>query len=74
MRNFLYSIPLALAMTACASSGPRYMAADDQGDYGYYESALEDNRYRVAYKSRGSNVETAKDYALLRAVFRKIKR
>ncbi len=68
MRNFLYSLPVALMMTACASSdSDRYMAANEQGDYGYYESALEDDRYRVAYKTRGNDVEEAKDFALLRA-------
>lgn len=67
MKKALYIIPAAMMMTACASSGGHYMAADQQGDYGYYESELEENRYRVAYKSRGDNLERAKDYALLRA-------
>ncbi len=67
MKHALYLVPVALMMTACASSGGRYMAADEQGDYGYYESELEQNRYRVAYKSRGSELDQAKDFALLRA-------
>ena len=68
MTKKLLIIPLAAALTACASSGkPVYMAAQDPGDFGYYASPLEDNRYRVAYKIRGDEVTTAKDYALLRA-------
>ncbi|MFC3051469.1 CC0125/CC1285 family lipoprotein [Kordiimonas pumila] len=67
MNKLILTLPVALMMTACASSGPKYMAADDAGDYGYYESVLEKNRYRVAYKARGQNLETSRDYALLRS-------
>lgn len=68
MKKTLYALPLAIALTACAgSSKMNYMAANDPGDYGYYASALEEDRYRVAYKVRGDDVSTAKDYAMLRA-------
>ncbi len=68
MMKALYILPFAAALTACAASNKTvYMAADDPGDYGYYASVLEDNRYRVAYKIKGDDVSTAKDYALLRA-------
>ncbi|NVJ97890.1 MAG: hypothetical protein HWE25_07045 [Alphaproteobacteria bacterium] len=67
MKTARYLIPSALLLAACASSGDNYMAADSKGDYGYYETALGDERYRVVYKSRGDNPEKARDYALLRA-------
>ena len=67
MKKLILTLPLACALTACASSGPRYMAADEPGDFGYYESVLEKNRYRIAYKTEGDDAGLARDYALLRA-------
>ncbi|WP_417465215.1 CC0125/CC1285 family lipoprotein [Kordiimonas sp.] len=67
MKKMLLTLPVVLMAAACASSGPRYMAASDPGDYGYYESVIEKNRYRVAYKTKGDEAGLAKDYALLRA-------
>jgi hypothetical protein len=67
MKQLLQIFGVALLVTACASSGGRYMAADEQGDYGSFESKLENNRYRVVYTSRGANLDRARDYALLRA-------
>ncbi|TNE64340.1 MAG: hypothetical protein EP335_07705 [Alphaproteobacteria bacterium] len=68
MMKSIYALPLVAMLAACASSSPaHYMAADEPGDYGYYESALEQDRYRVAYKARGAKTEEAKDYAMLRA-------
>lgn len=67
MKQFLGGVSLAIMLSACASTNTQnYMAADDQGDFGYYESALTDKHYRIAYKMRGDDIETAKDYALLR--------
>jgi len=67
MNKFLGSVSLAFIMTACASTDTQnYMAADEKGDFGYYESALTDTHHRIAYKMRGDDIDTAKDYALLR--------
>lgn len=67
MKKFVFAVPIAFALAACASSGPRYMAADAPGDFGYYESVLDENRYRIAYKTEGDDASLARDYALLRA-------
>lgn len=68
MTKIIYAAPVAMMLAACASSNSdRYMAANEEGDFGYYESEIEDNRYRVAYKVRGNDVSDAKDLALLRA-------
>ena len=67
MKKLAIALPLAFAVTACASSGPRYIAADEPGDFGYYESVLEKDRYRIAYKTEGDDAVLARDYALLRA-------
>ncbi|SDD86910.1 CC0125/CC1285 family lipoprotein [Kordiimonas lacus] len=60
-------LSVALFVAACAGSNNRYMAASEPGDFGYYEQALADDRYRVVYKSKGDNLAEAKDYALLRS-------
>ncbi|MDX1460548.1 MAG: hypothetical protein R3348_05775 [Xanthomonadales bacterium] len=59
---------LAAALVACSSSPPRYEMADSDTDYGYSESQITDNRYRISYKGRSSTGSDAvKDMALLRA-------
>lgn len=52
-------------MTGCASS-PGYKAANGSG-YGYSETKISDDRYRVQYKARGDDSQPARDYAMLRA-------
>ncbi|MGE0408491.1 MAG: hypothetical protein AB7P23_04415 [Amphiplicatus sp.] len=63
-------IALALiAMTAagCATAyGPRYQAASGPGDLGYYDHRLDDNRYRIEYRSAEGGY-AAEDYAMRRA-------
>jgi hypothetical protein len=52
---------------ACGSSSP-YVAADNSRDFGYSESPITDNRYRVAYKGDVTTTsDEVKDMALLRA-------
>lgn len=60
-------IAALLGLGACASS-PRYVAADSAGDYGHYSRKISDDRYRVNFNgSRRTNLQDARDYALLRA-------
>lgn len=59
------TILAVLALSACASQ-PDYKAATG-GGYGYKESQISENRYRVQYKARGDARDKAMDYALLRS-------
>ena len=62
----LLLIPM-LVLSAC-SSAPTYRPAESAGDYGYQETKLEDNRYRISF--HGSSITArnkVQDYALLRA-------
>lgn len=52
---------------ACATETP-YKPADSRGDYGYTETPLGDNRYRITFVGNSTTpAETVQDYALLRA-------
>ena len=54
-------------LVACASDTP-YKPAEERGDYGYTETPLGDNRYRVTFEGNSvTPAETVQDYALLRA-------
>lgn len=58
---------VALILAACAS-GPFYVPAERDGDVGYSEQKLENDRYRVSYTSRAdASREEATQFALLRA-------
>lgn len=65
MKYLLSIILMALTLSAC-TSGPAYKQAQASG-YGYKETAIGENRYRVNFKSRGSDRAEAMDYAMLRA-------
>jgi hypothetical protein len=59
---------VAIATVGCAyDSGPRYERAEDRGDYGYYDVRLDENRYRVEYRTDYSDAELAQDFAMRRA-------
>jgi len=52
---------------ACGSSSP-YLEADGARDFGYSESRITDNRYRVTFKGDADTTsDQVKDMALLRA-------
>lgn len=58
---------LVAFLTACASQ-TEYKPAAERGEYGYTETQLSENRYRVTFT--GNTItpkETVQDYALLRA-------
>lgn len=57
----------AFYLVAC-SSPSSYVEADSSRDFGYTESRLTDNRYRVSYKGNANTTsDEVKDMALLRA-------
>ena len=60
--SLFFSIIFSLA--SCASPVV-YGPAKNTASNGYYDTAIESNRYRVSF--RGGSEETAYDYALLRA-------
>lgn len=54
-------------LAACATETP-YKPAESRGEYGYTETPLGDNRYRITFIGNSSTEsETVQDYALLRA-------
>ena len=68
MFNSKFALILVMfALGACASN-PKYVPADDAGDYGHYSTKLDENRYRIVFNGRGTtSLNTTRDYALLRA-------
>ena len=64
--KFFACIALSLLLAACAG-GPSYRAAERDGGYGYSDSQLAENRYRVSYVLRGDDAGAAREMALLRA-------
>ena len=57
---------LAAAGCTTAYNGDRYQAAQHSGDYGYSEQRLEDNRYRVNYRTENDRY-LAEDFAMRRS-------
>lgn len=65
MKKPMAALMMVLLLSACAAPAV-YQPAKD-GGYGYRESQVADNRYRVSFRMRGDNRLDAMDYALLRA-------
>lgn len=67
MRN-LVIVGAALCLAACATAvGTAYGPADSKG-YGFAETRVEDERYRVSFAGDGATpIAVVEDYALLRA-------
>lgn len=63
-QSMLLGTLLTLTLAACSSSP--YRAADGRG-IGYSEHLLSDDQYRIHFRAVDESVETATDYALLRA-------
>ncbi len=58
----------ALCLVACAATGPAAYGPADQRGFGYEETRIENDRYRVVYRgSGGTPPEQVEDYALRRA-------
>ncbi|MEX2494545.1 MAG: hypothetical protein WD448_00570 [Woeseia sp.] len=64
----LVALVIVGVIGACASHSPRYLPADHADDYGYYSTRLGEARYRIVFNGDSrTGVNTARDYALLRA-------
>ena len=64
--KLLHAMLMVIVLAGCASTGG-YQRASGSGDYGYTDTKLENDRFRVEYRLRGKNIGKAQDYALLRA-------
>lgn len=63
-----FALAAALALAACATSPPPYVAAPTSAAEGYSELQIESNRYFVTFRAPGgAEVAVLRDYALLRA-------
>jgi hypothetical protein len=59
---------LALALAGCAAAGPAQYGAAEGGRFGYEETRIEQDRYRIVYRGSGGMApEMVEDYALRRA-------
>lgn len=59
---------LTMGLGACASAGPVYTSADKTGAYGYSDTKLSENRYRISFQGKSSTPSDAvKNMVLLRA-------
>lgn len=64
----LTAITALLLLAACATVGPAAYGPADSKGFGYEETKVESDRYRVTYRgSGGMPAEQVEDYALLRA-------
>ena len=64
----LIILSLAVALGACAAVGPTTYGPADSKGFGYEESRIESNRYRIIYRgSGGMPPEQVEDFALKRA-------
>ncbi len=64
----LISSAAALMLAACATVGPASYGPVDQKGFGYEETQIESDRYRITYRgSGGMGPEQVEDFALLRA-------
>lgn len=67
MSKRIATIIAGLVLGACASQSA-YTPADSADDYGYYSTALGDDRYRITFNGNSSTGQnTVTDFALLRA-------
>jgi hypothetical protein len=67
MTRKLSLLALALTLSACATQTP-YRPAESRNDYGYRETQLTNDRYRVTFSGNSSTgADVTKDFALLRA-------
>lgn len=66
--KYLFALAAACSLAACAAVGPAtYGAADGKG-FGYEDTRIEADRYRITYRgSGGMPPEVVEDYALRRA-------
>lgn len=64
----LMILATAVALGACAAVGPTAYGPADQKGFGYEETRIEEDRYRITYRGSGGMLpEQVEDYAMLRA-------
>ena len=68
MRRLGFFALLTLIVAGCATAyGPRYQAASGPGDIGYFDTRLDENRYRIQYRTDYADPALAQDFAMRRA-------
>ena len=61
-------LAIAALLSACAAVGPTAYGPADQKGFGYEETRIENDRYRITYRGSGGMLpEKVEDYAMLRA-------
>tara|TARA_R110001592_G_scaffold63585_17_gene194986 strand:+ start:5671 stop:6216 length:546 start_codon:yes stop_codon:yes gene_type:complete len=66
--QWAFAILLSGLVAGCSSTGTTYQPADERGAYGYTETELGSDRYRVTFTGNSrTDKETVNDYAMLRA-------
>lgn len=66
--KILYVLGASVCLVACAATGPAAYGPADAKGFGYEETRIENDRYRVVYGgSGGMPPELVEDYALRRA-------
>ncbi len=65
MKHRLFSVILALSLTACASGPTAFGPAQNYDDIGFRQTQIQNDRFRVSYTA--ANDIEAQDFALLRA-------
>jgi hypothetical protein len=66
--KYVFVFIAALAVSACATVGPAAYGPADAKGFGYEETRIESDRYRITYKGSGDMPpEQVEDYARLRA-------
>ncbi|MDZ7628345.1 MAG: hypothetical protein U5J99_08025 [Parvularculaceae bacterium] len=69
MKKVLLAVAVsAFGLTACATSyAPRYQQARTQSDAGYFDTRIDQNRYRVQYRVSSGDPQLAQDWVFRRA-------
>lgn len=68
LMRILAILGASLCIAACTATGPATYGAADAKGFGYEETRIENDRYRITYRgSGGMPPEQVEDYALLRA-------
>jgi hypothetical protein len=65
LKQMMTVASVMMLLAACAAQ-PSYRAADESG-YGYSESQLTQDQFRIHFRGRGDNTARAIDYAMFRA-------
>lgn len=67
MKKLVLAACFAALVSACASYGPAYQRASGPYDTGYFDQRLDENHFRVQYRSERADPRLAQDFAIRRA-------